>query len=62
MSLSLFNAVPIEVQNDEEDRPWFKRAHVGKFLGLKHIDTSLKGLDSAESRARSAYYGRLVWT
>ena len=23
----------------------FKRAHVGKFLGLKHIDTSLEGLD-----------------
>ena len=55
MSLSLFNAIPIEVQNDEEDRPWFKRAHVGKFLGLKHIHTSLEGLDSAESKSRSVF-------
>ena len=58
MSLSLFNAIPsgaIEVQNDEEDRPWFKRAHVGKYLGIKHIDTSLGNLDKREQRTRSEF-------
>ena len=60
MSLSLFNAIPIEVQNDEEDRPWFKRAHVGKFLGLKHIHTSLEGLDSAESKSRNLFENALT--
>ena len=37
MSLALFNAVPagaIEILYDEQNQPWFKRAHVGKFLDL----------------------------
>ena len=58
MSLELFNIVPtgaIEVLIDEQKQPWFKRAHVGKFLGMKHIDTSSEGLDSDEMRARSAF-------
>ena len=30
----------------------FKRAHVGKFLGLSHIDTSLEGLDKIKMLTR----------
>ena len=30
----------------------FKRAHVGKFLGLRHIDTSLEGLDKIKMLTR----------
>jgi hypothetical protein len=58
MSLELFNITPagsIEVLVDEQNQPWFKRAHVGKFLGIRHIDTSLEGLDIDEMRARSAF-------
>ena len=39
---------------DEENQPWFKKAHVGKYLGHAHINTSLEGLNSEESRPRSA--------
>ena len=42
----------IEVIVDEGNKPWFKRAHVGKFLDIKHIDTSVGGLDSDEMSAR----------
>ena len=58
MCLELFNIVPsgaIEALLDAENQPWFKRAHVGKYLDIKHIHTSLEGLDSAESRSRSAF-------
>ena len=50
MSLALFNAVPvgaIEVLVDCDNQPWFKRAHVGKFLGIcQNIITSLQKLDN----------------
>jgi len=39
MSLSLFNAIPtgsIEVLSDEKGAPYFKRADLGRFLGLAH--------------------------
>ena len=58
MSLSIFNAVPagaIEVLLDEENQPWFKRAHVGKFLELYDIESSLRHLDECEERARSSF-------
>ena len=42
----------IEVLLDEQNEPWFKRAHVGKFLDIKHIVTSLEGLDDCEQRSR----------
>ena len=35
----------IEVIVDSEEQTWFKRAHVGKFLGLGSIRTSLNDLD-----------------
>ena len=55
MSVSLFNAVPaeaIEVLTDGENQPWFKRAHVGKFLELQKILMSDKGLDKCEMKTR----------
>ena len=58
MSVSLFNAVPagaIEALLDEENQPWFKRAHVGKFLELYDIESSLRHLDECEERARSTF-------
>ena len=36
-----FNLKDIEVLVDSKEQNWFKRANVGKFLGLKHIDTSV---------------------
>ena len=38
----------IEVIVDADGNPWFKRAHVGKFLGLKKILMSVEGLDKQE--------------
>ena len=66
MSISLFNAVSprgsagapagaIEALLDEENQPWFKRAHVGKFLELYDIESSLRHLDECEERARSTF-------
>ena len=58
MSLSIFNAVPagaIEVLFDGRNQPWFKRAHVGKFLALSQIEKSLNGLDEWESKPRSVF-------
>ena len=40
-----FNLNNIEVLVDSKGQNWFKRAQILKFLGLKHIDTSVGGLD-----------------
>ena len=48
-----FNLKDIEVLVESEEQNWFKRAHVGKFLGLKHIDTSVGGLDKCEMLTRN---------
>ena len=42
-----FNLNDIEVLVDSEEQNSFKRSHVGKFLGLIHIDTSVGGLDKS---------------
>ena len=58
MSLELFNGVParaIEVLVDAENQPWFKRAHVEKYLGLSGIHMSLKTVDKREMPARSMF-------
>lgn len=56
MDLELFKAVPnVEVIIDENNEPWFKRAHVGEFLNLSNIHKSLKNLDECESRNRSSF-------
>ena len=48
-----FNFKDIEVLVDSEKQNWFKRAQVGNFLGLKHIDTSVGGLDKCEMPNRN---------
>ena len=41
-----FGLNDIEVIVDSEGENWFKRAHVGKFLGLAKVLMSVKGLDT----------------
>ena len=48
-----FNLNDIEVLVDSQEQNWFKRAHVGKFLGLEKILMSVKGLDDCEMPTRS---------
>ena len=48
-----FNLNDIEVLVDSEEQNCFKRAHVGKFLSLKHIDTPEGGLDKCEMATRN---------
>ena len=48
-----FSLNDIEVLVDSEEQNWFKRLHVGKFLGLKHIDTSVGGRDKCEMLTRN---------
>ena len=58
MSVSLFNAVragSVEVLFDGGNQSWFTRAHIGKYLGHAHINTSLEGINSEESRPRIAF-------
>ena len=65
--LEEFSLKGIEVLVDNEEQNWFKRAHVGKFLVLRHIDTSLEGLDKCEILTRQELIpiprsmGGLVW-
>ena len=42
----------IEVFVDSDEQKWFKRAHVGKFLGIEDIWTSLNGLEKCEILTR----------
>ena len=43
-----FNLNNTEMIVDSEEQNWFKWTHVGKFLGLKLIDTSVESLDKCE--------------
>ena len=55
MSLSIFNALPagaIEVLSDANDAPHFKRADLGRFLGIVDIKTSMRNLNVA-TKSRS---------
>ena len=47
-----FNLNDIEVLVDSEGENWFKRAQVGKFLGLAKILMSVEGLDAQEMPQR----------
>ena len=55
MSLQLVSDLSNEIETivDVDGNPWFKRAHVGKFLGLKQIYTSVEGLDKCEMPTRN---------
>ena len=48
-----FSLSNIEVLVDSKEQNWSKRAHVGKFLGLKHIDTSVRGLGKCKMPTRN---------
>ena len=50
-----FSLKDIAVVVDSEEQNWFKRAHVGKFLGLPQIEKLLVGLDECEIRARNYF-------
>ena len=44
MSLALFNAVPagaIETVFDDQNQPWFKRADLGRYLGIVKVKNSM---------------------
>ena len=55
-----------EVFVDSEEQNWFKRAHVGKFLGLDDIRTSLNDLEKCEILTRqeviSTQHGTPGWS
>ena len=47
MSLALFNAVPagaIETLFDDQNQPWFKRADLGRYLGIVDIARNFKDI------------------
>ena len=60
--LVLFDAGSIEMLYDADNLPWFKRAHIGKFLGLSHVITSIQDEMKREQHTRSELeegsYGR----
>ena len=47
-----FSLKDIGVFIDSEEQKWFKRAHVGKFLGIEDIATSLNDLEKREIHTR----------
>ena len=47
-----FNLKDIEVLVDNKEQRWFKRAHVGKFLGLVHIRRSTAKLAEEDQKLR----------
>ena len=47
MSLALFNSVPagaIETLFDDQNQPWFKRADLGRYLGILDIARNFKDI------------------
>ena len=50
-----FSLKDIEVLVGSEGQNWFKRAHVGKFLGLPQIEKLFVGLDKCEIRVRNDF-------
>ena len=57
-----FSLKDIEVFVDSEEQNWFKRAHVGKFLGIKDIWTSLNGLEKCEIFTRPELTSHPCWS
>ena len=53
MSLELFHEVPagaIETLFDEQNQPLFRRADLGKYLGLRNIGDNFKDFPSGYDR------------
>ena len=52
MSLALFNSVPagaIETVFDDQNQPWFKRADLGRYLGIVDIARNFKDKNYAKA-------------
>ena len=47
-----FSRNDIEMLVDSEEQNWFKRTHVGKFLEIEDIRTSLNGVEKCKMLAR----------
>ena len=56
MSLSIFNAKVIEVLTDAKSGPWFKRADLGRFLGIVDVRHNFKNIATV-SRSEIAVKG-----
>ena len=60
MSLALFNAVPagaIEVIFDINNQPWFKRADLGRYLGIIKIRDSFTNFQAEFLKRREEILG-----
>ena len=57
-----FSLKDIEVFVDSEEQNWFKRAHVGKFLGIENIRTSLNDLEKCEILTRQELVPTRRWS
>ena len=60
MSLELFHKVPagaIETLFDEQNQPLFKRADLGKYLGIRNIRDNFKEFSSHHAHPRSEIEG-----
>ena len=57
-----FSLKDIEVFVDSEEQNWFKRAHVGKFLGIENIRTSLNDLEKCEILTRQELVRTRRWS
>ena len=56
MSLELFHKVPagaIETLFDEQNQPLFKRADLGKYLGIEDVKNNFKDFPSHYNRSMS---------
>ena len=48
-----FSLKDIEVFVNSKEQNWFKRAHVGQYLGIAHIITSTNKLSEKDKRSRA---------
>ena len=48
-----FKLDDIEKLIDDNEACWFKRAHVGKFLDIAHVDTSTTKLTDEDKKSRA---------
>ena len=49
-----FNLNDIEVLVDRKEQNWFKRAHIGRYLGITHLISSIGKLPEEDVRSRSS--------
>ena len=47
----------IEILYVDQNQPWFKRAHVGKFLGIASIKDSMKQIPEIDMKSRGELWG-----